>query len=87
MLVRNIEPRLIRLDGVFIAPNQEIEVAENAVGLASLLERGTLIQINTDANLDVPESNSEAPEGNSEAPEGNSEVPWTKSEKSNKGKK
>ncbi|RZN54096.1 hypothetical protein [Avibacterium paragallinarum] len=45
MLVRNIEPRLIRLDGVFIAPNQEIEVAENAVGLASLLERGTLIQM------------------------------------------
>ncbi|KKB00385.1 hypothetical protein [Avibacterium paragallinarum] len=79
MLVRNIEPRLIRLDGVFIAPNQEIEVAENAVGLASLLERGTLIQINT-ANLDIPE-------GNSEAPEGNSEVPETKSEKSNKGKK
>lgn len=79
MLVRNIEPRLIRLDGVFIGPNQEIEVAENAVGLASLLERGTLIQINT-ANLDIPE-------GNSEAPEGNSEVPETKSEKSNKGKK
>ncbi|CDF97870.1 hypothetical protein ACU6T4_04160 [Avibacterium paragallinarum] len=73
MLVRNIEPRLIRLDGVFIAPNQEIEVAENAVGLASLLERGTLIQINTDANSEVPESNSEVLE--------------TKSEKSNKGKK
>lgn len=80
MLVRNVEPRLLRVGGEFIAPNQEIEVAENAVGLASLLERGTLIQINTDANLDVPESNSEAPEGNSEVPE-------TKSEKSNKGKK
>lgn len=80
MLVRNIEPRLIRLDGVFIAPNQEIEVAENAVGLASLLERGTLIQINTDANLDVPETTSEVPETTSEVPE-------TKSEKSNKGKK
>ncbi|WIM82241.1 hypothetical protein [Gallibacterium anatis] len=80
MLVRNIEPRLIRLDGVFIAPNQEIEVAENAVGLASLLERGTLIQINTDANLDVPETTSEAPETTSAVPE-------TKSEKSNKGKK
>ncbi|BFQ92367.1 hypothetical protein ACIRXL_03165 [Avibacterium paragallinarum] len=59
MLVRNIEPRLIRLDGVFIAPNQEIEVAENAVGLASLLERGTLIQVDTDTNSEAPETKSE----------------------------
>ncbi|MFZ7222716.1 hypothetical protein [Avibacterium avium] len=59
MLVRNIEPRLIRLDGVFIAPNQEIEVAENAVGLASLLERGTLIQVDADTNSEAPENKSE----------------------------
>ncbi|MFZ7141568.1 hypothetical protein ACLSY0_00170 [Avibacterium avium] len=59
MLVRNVEPRLIRVGGEFIAPNQEIEVAENATGLASLLKRGTLIQVDTDTNSEAPETKSE----------------------------
>lgn len=49
MLVKNIEPRLIRVGGEFIAPNQTVEVADNAVGLAGLLDRGVLIQVETES--------------------------------------
>ncbi|OBW92987.1 hypothetical protein [Gallibacterium salpingitidis] len=45
MLVRNVEPRLLRVGGEFIAPNQTVELAENTVGLKSLLKRGVLIQV------------------------------------------
>ncbi|MCX2960300.1 hypothetical protein [Rodentibacter caecimuris] len=49
MLVKNIEPRLIRVGGEFIAPNQTVDVADDAVGLAGLLERGVLVQIESEA--------------------------------------
>lgn len=45
MLVRNVEPRLLRVGGEFIAPNQDVELAENTVGLQSLLDRGVLIRL------------------------------------------
>lgn len=45
MLVRNVEPRLIRVGGEFIAPNQTMEINEHAVGLADLIERGVLIRL------------------------------------------
>lgn len=45
MLVRNVEPRLIRVGGEFIAPNQAVEINEHAVGLADLIERGVLIRL------------------------------------------
>lgn len=48
MLVKNIEPRLIRVGGEFIAPNQTVDVADDAVGLARLLERGVLVQIESE---------------------------------------
>ena len=45
MLVRNVEPRLIRVGGEFIAPNQEVEIADDSVGLIRLIERGVLIDV------------------------------------------
>lgn len=48
MLVKNIEPRLIRVGGEFIAPNQTVEVADDAVGLSGLLDRGVLVQIESE---------------------------------------
>ncbi|HHF7111066.1 TPA: hypothetical protein ACPQZB_001802 [Haemophilus influenzae] len=45
MIVRNIEARLIRVGGEFIAPNQEVEIADDAVGLDRLIERGVLIDV------------------------------------------
>ncbi|MCQ9124355.1 hypothetical protein [Rodentibacter caecimuris] len=50
MLVRNIEPRLIRVGGEFIAPNQELKIADDAVGLARLIERGVLIDVTPKSN-------------------------------------
>ncbi|OOF52558.1 hypothetical protein [Rodentibacter trehalosifermentans] len=48
MLVKNIEPRLIRVGGEFIAPNQTVDVADDAVGLSGLLDRGALVQIESE---------------------------------------
>ena len=45
MIVRNIEARLIRVGGEFISPNQEVEIADDAVGLDRLIERGVLIDV------------------------------------------
>ena len=45
MLVRNVEPRLIRVGGEFIAPNQEVEIADDSAGLIRLIERGVLIDV------------------------------------------
>ena len=45
MIVRNIEARLIRVGGEFIAPNQDVEIADDAVGLDRLIERGVLIDV------------------------------------------
>ena len=45
MIVRNIEARLIRVGGEFIAPNQEVEIADDAVGLDRLIKRGVLIDV------------------------------------------
>ncbi|AWP53608.1 TPA: hypothetical protein ACPI87_000358 [Haemophilus influenzae] len=45
MIVRNIEARLIRVGGEFISPNQEVEIAYDAVGLDRLIERGVLIDV------------------------------------------
>lgn len=44
MLVRNVEPRLIVVGGVFIAPNQVTEVDDKADGLAGLITRGVLVK-------------------------------------------
>lgn len=45
MLVKNIEPRLIVVEGVFIAPNETKEVNDKAGGLAGLIERGVLVKV------------------------------------------
>lgn len=45
MLVRNVEPRLIRVGGEFIAPDQTVEINDNAVGLTDLIDRGVLIRL------------------------------------------
>lgn len=45
MFVKNVEPRLIRVGGEFIAPNETVEIDDNAVGLGSLLERGVLVKV------------------------------------------
>ncbi|HHV6870611.1 TPA: hypothetical protein ACUMWZ_001217 [Haemophilus influenzae] len=45
MIVRNIEARLIRVGGEFISPNQEVEIADDAVGLDRLIKRGVLIDV------------------------------------------
>lgn len=45
MKVKNVEPRLIRVGGEFIAPNQTVEVDDKAVGLQSFLDRGVLVKV------------------------------------------
>lgn len=45
MLVKNVDPRLIRIGGEFIAPNQTMEIADDAVGLQAFLDRGVLVQL------------------------------------------
>lgn len=45
MLVKNIESRLIVVEGVFIAPNETKKVNDTAGGLAGLIERGVLVKI------------------------------------------
>lgn len=45
MLVKNVEPRLIVVDGVFIAPDETKEVNDKAGGLAGLIERGVLVKV------------------------------------------
>lgn len=45
MLVRNVEPRLIRVGGEFITPDQTVEINDNAVGLTDLIDRGVLIRL------------------------------------------
>ncbi|NBI43455.1 hypothetical protein GVX76_08150 [[Haemophilus] felis] len=45
MLVKNVEPRLIRIGGEFIAPNQTMEIADDAVGLQAFLDRGVLVKV------------------------------------------
>lgn len=45
MLVKNIEPRLIVVEGVFIAPNETKEVNDKSGGLAGLIERGVLVKV------------------------------------------
>lgn len=55
MLVKNVEPRLIRIGGEFIAPNQTMEIADDAVGLQSFLDRGVLVK--------VEEAKAEEPKG------------------------
>ena len=45
MLVKNVEPRLIVVEGVFIAPNETKEVNDKAGGLTGLTERGVLVKI------------------------------------------
>lgn len=45
MFVKNVEPRLIRVGGEFIAPDETVEIDDNAVGLDSLLERGVLVKV------------------------------------------
>ncbi|MGQ0285856.1 hypothetical protein ACT2CV_01445 [Pasteurellaceae bacterium 22721_9_1] len=45
MLVKNVEPRLIHIGGEFIAPNQTVEIADDAVGLQSFLDRGVLVKV------------------------------------------
>lgn len=48
MLVRNVEPRLIIVAGVFIAPDATVEVDDNAGGLEGLLARGVLVKIDAE---------------------------------------
>lgn len=45
MFVKNVEPRLIRVGGEFIAPSETVEIDDKAVGLDSLLERGVLVKV------------------------------------------
>ena len=45
MLVKNVEPRLIVVEGVFIAPDETKEVNDKAGGLAGLIERGVLVKV------------------------------------------
>lgn len=45
MLVRNVEARLIRVGGEFIAPNQEVDITDDAVGLVDLIARGVLVEV------------------------------------------
>lgn len=45
MKVKNVEPRLIRVGGEFIAPNQTVEIDDKAVGLQSFIGRGVLIKV------------------------------------------
>ena len=45
MFVKNVEPRLIRVGGEFIAPNETVEIDDKAVGLDNLLERGVLVKV------------------------------------------
>lgn len=45
MLVKNVEPRLIVVDGVFIAPEAVVEVNDKAGGLDRLIKRGVLVKI------------------------------------------
>lgn len=52
MLVRNIEPRLIRVGGEFIAPNQTVELADDAVGLKELIQRGVLMPVSSESKKD-----------------------------------
>lgn len=48
MLVKNVEPRLIRIGGEFIAPDQVVEIDDQAVGLAAFLARGVLLEVKAD---------------------------------------
>jgi len=45
MKVKNVQPRLIRIDGVFIAPGEVVEIDDNAVGLSSFLARAVLVEV------------------------------------------
>lgn len=45
MIVKNVQPRLIRIDGVFIAPGEVVEIDDNAVGLSSFLARSVLVEV------------------------------------------
>lgn len=45
MLVKNVQPRLIRINGVFIAPGEVVEIDDNAVGLSSFLARSVLVEV------------------------------------------
>ena len=45
MKVKNVQPRLIRIDGVFIAPGDVVEVNDDAVGLSSFLARSVLVEV------------------------------------------
>lgn len=48
MLAKNLEPRLIIVGGVMIAPNATVEVDDNAGGLEGLLARGVLVKIDAE---------------------------------------
>ena len=45
MKVKNVQPRLIRIDGVFIAPGEVVEIDDDAVGLSSFLTRAVLVEV------------------------------------------
>ena len=45
MQVKNVQPRLIRIDGVFIAPGEVVEIDDDAVGLSSFLMRAVLVEV------------------------------------------
>lgn len=64
MLVKNVQPRLIRIAGEFVAPGQIVEVPNDAIGLESLLVRKVLVKVDSeegkttsDARYDIPENN------------------------------
>ena len=45
MKVKNVQPRLIRIDGVFITPGEVVEINDDAVGLSSFLARAVLVEV------------------------------------------
>lgn len=45
MKVKNVQPRLIRVDGVFITPGEVVEINDDAVGLSSFLARSVLVEV------------------------------------------
>ena len=59
MLVRNVEPRLIIVAGVFIAPDAVVDVDEKAGGLVSLLERGVLEELVFETFMEAKPKNNE----------------------------
>lgn len=48
MRVKNVQPRLIRIDGQFITPGEIADIDESAVGLSSFLARGVLVEVKSE---------------------------------------